>query len=71
MNTGARTSNAIARRNRTLTRAAAVGVPANLVALAALHAAWALGWRWPGGSDRECVETVGGSGVDIHSPPEI
>ena len=35
-----------------------VVVPAVLVALAALHAAWALGWRWPGGNDRAFAERV-------------
>lgn len=42
-------------------RAARIGgvlVPATLFALAALHAAWALGWRWPGGSDREFAKRV-------------
>jgi len=71
MNAGARTSGTIAEPSRTLTRAAAVGVPASLAALAALHAAWALGWRWPGGSDREWVETVGGPGAELPSPAEI
>ena len=33
-------------------------VSAVLVALAALHAAWALGWRWPGGNDHEFAERV-------------
>jgi hypothetical protein len=33
-------------------------VPAALAAISALHAAWALGWRWPGGSDAAFVERV-------------
>lgn len=33
-------------------------VPAALAAVAALHAAWGLGWRWPGGSDRAFAERV-------------
>jgi hypothetical protein len=40
------------RPRRGLGQAWGVAVPAVLAALAALHAAWALGWRWPGGSDR-------------------
>lgn len=43
-----------------MTRAATV-VPATLTALAGLHGAWALGWRWPGGSDRALAERVVGS----------
>jgi Protein of unknown function (DUF3995) len=39
-------------------RAGALAVPPTLVALAALHAAWALGWRWPGGDDRGLAERV-------------
>jgi Protein of unknown function (DUF3995) len=39
-------------------RAAGVAVPAVLVAIAALHAAWALGATWPAGSERELAEHV-------------
>lgn len=41
-----------------LTRVCRVAVPTTLTALAALHAAWALGWRWPGGSDQAFAEHV-------------
>lgn len=54
--------------NRTATSAAAVTVPAGLASIAALHAAWALGGRWPGGSDREWAETVGGPGAKLPPP---
>lgn len=36
--------------------------PAGLTVLAALHAAWGLGWRWPGGSDSAFAERVIGTG---------
>jgi hypothetical protein len=39
-------------------RAGAVAVPPALAALGALHAAWALGWRWPGSDDRGLAERV-------------
>ena len=39
-------------------RAGAMAVPPALAALGALHAAWALGWRWPGGDDRGLAERV-------------
>jgi hypothetical protein len=55
-------------RDRALTRTAATGVPATLAAIAALHAAWALGWRWPGGSDRALAETVVGPGAELPPP---
>lgn len=45
----------------------AVAVPSTLAGLAALHAAWALGWRWPGGSDRAFAERV--LGTDATEPP--
>jgi len=41
-----------------LGRAGAVAVPPTLASLAGLHAAWALGWRWPGGGERELAERV-------------
>ncbi len=50
-----------------LVSALGVAVPAGLGAIAALHAAWALGWRWPGGSDQDFAERVIGSG---ELPPE-
>ena len=37
-------------------RVAAVFVPVTLVSLGALHVDWAMGWRWPGGSDRAFAE---------------
>ena len=42
-----------------------VAIPAALSGLAAVHAAWALGWRWPGGSDRELAERVVGPGAEL------
>ncbi len=45
-----------------LTRVCGIAVPSVLVAIAALHAAWALGWYWPGGSERELAEYVLSSG---------
>jgi len=50
-----------------LTRSLGVAVPAALTGIAAVHAAWALGWRWPGGSDQAFAERVIGSG---EVPPE-
>lgn len=44
-----------------------VATPAGLAAIAALHAAWALGWRWPGGDDRELAERMIGAGAEL--PP--
>jgi hypothetical protein len=50
-----------------LTRPAAIVVPTGLGAIAAIHAAWALGWRWPGGTDQALAErVVGADGL----PPE-
>lgn len=56
-------------RHRTATTVATAGVPAGLASIAVLHAAWALGWRWPGGSDRELAETVVGAGAEL--PPRV
>lgn len=39
-----------------------VAAPAALTGIAALHVAWALGWRWPGGSDAAFAERVLSSG---------
>jgi hypothetical protein len=49
-------------------RPACLVVPAALGAIAAIHAAWALGWRWPGGSDKALAERVVGAGAEL--PPE-
>jgi hypothetical protein len=51
-----------------LFRPAAVLVPAALAAIAAMHAAWALGWRWPGHDDESLAERVVGAGAEL--PPE-
>jgi hypothetical protein len=50
-----------ARRRTAAQRLAQVAgaiVPGTLLALAGLHAAWALGCRWPGGDDRQLAEYV-------------
>lgn len=49
-------------------RPAGIVVPAALGAVAAIHAAWALGWRWPGGTDEALAERVVGAGAEF--PPE-
>ena len=49
-------------------RIGGVAVPVALTGIAALHAAWALGWRWPGGSDRAFADRVVGEGAAL--PPE-
>ena len=41
-----------------LARACGLAVPGVLIAIGALHAAWALGWYWPAGSERELAEYV-------------
>lgn len=51
-----------------LFRPCAVVVPVALAAIAAIHAAWAIGWRWPGGSDNALAERVVGSGAEL--PPK-
>jgi hypothetical protein len=38
-----------------------------MVALGGIHAAWALGWRWPGGDDAAFAERVVGNGAAL--PP--
>jgi uncharacterized protein DUF3995 len=48
-------------------RLAAIAVPGALVALGGIHAAWALGWRWPGGDDAAFAERVVGNGAEL--PP--
>jgi hypothetical protein len=49
-------------------RAARVLVPTALGAIAAVHAAWALGWRWPGGTDQALADRVVGAGAQL--PPD-
>lgn len=51
-----------------LLRPSAMLVPGMLAALAAIHAAWALGWRWPGHDDESLAERVVGAGAEL--PPE-
>ncbi|WTX00801.1 DUF3995 domain-containing protein (plasmid) [Streptomycetaceae bacterium NBC_01309] len=41
-----------------LARVAGRAASGTLAALAGLHAAWALGWRWPGGSDQALAARV-------------
>lgn len=45
-------------RSDALARACGVAVPSALLAVAALHAAWACGWYWPASSERELAEYV-------------
>ena len=52
-----------------LARLCGIAVPAAFVAVAGIHAAWALGWRWPGGNDREFAERVLGYGATEPPPP--
>ena len=56
------------RRPVALARISGVAVPVALTGIAALHAAWALGWRWPGGTDRALADRVVGEGAAV--PPE-
>lgn len=49
-------------------RPAVIAIPTALGAIAAIHAAWALGWRWPGGTDEALAERVVGAGAEL--PPE-
>jgi hypothetical protein len=48
-------------------RFAAIAVPGALLALGAIHSAWALGWRWPGGDDAAFAERVVGNGAELPS----
>jgi hypothetical protein len=48
-------------------RLATIAVPGALVALGGIHAAWALGWRWPGGDDAAFAGRVVGNGAEL--PP--
>ncbi len=43
-------------------------VPGTLTAIAGMHAAWALGWRWPGGTDQALADHVVGRGASL--PPD-
>ncbi|MBA3263316.1 MAG: DUF3995 domain-containing protein, partial [Thermoleophilaceae bacterium] len=45
-------------RSRAVARFSGVAVPAVLLAVAVLHAAWALGWFFPAGGERELAEHV-------------
>ncbi|NYI80257.1 DUF3995 domain-containing protein [Nocardioides panzhihuensis] len=51
------------RRTAARRRLSAVEIvgPVGLGGLGLLHAAWALGWRWPGGSDEAWAERLGGT----------
>ncbi len=53
--------------SRQAARMAGVAVPAALAGIGAIHAAWALGWRWPGGSDQALAERVVGHGASLPS----
>ena len=48
-------------------RLAALAIPGALVGIGGIHAAWALGWRWPGGNDAAFAERVVGNGAEL--PP--
>ena len=48
-------------------RLVALAVPGALLALGAIHSAWALGWRRPGGDDAAFAERVVGNGAEL--PP--
>jgi Protein of unknown function (DUF3995) len=50
---------------------AAVLVPTVLAAIAAVHAAWALGWRWPGHDDESLAERVVGAGAQLPAEPLV
>ena len=43
-------------------------VPGTLGSIAAVHGAWALGWRWPGGDDQALADRVVGAGTEL--PPD-
>ena len=40
-----------------------------LSTIAALHVYWAVGGLWPGGNERELIDTVIGDGAMTHMPP--
>ena len=48
----------VARRSGEPARVAGTAVPAALAGLGVLHAAWALGWRRPGGDDEAFAATI-------------
>jgi uncharacterized protein DUF3995/polyketide cyclase/dehydrase/lipid transport protein len=48
----------VPRPRRRLAEVSGIAVPALLASIAALHAAWALGWYWPAGSESELAELV-------------
>ena len=50
---------------------ARIVVPTALGGLALIHAAWALGWRWPGGTDQALAERVVGAGAALPAEPLI
>jgi Protein of unknown function (DUF3995) len=50
---------------------AAVLVPTALAAIGAIHAAWALGWRWPGHDDESLAERVVGAGAELPAEPLV
>ena len=52
-------------------RPAVIIVPTALAAIAAIHAAWALGWRWPGGTDEALGERVVGAGAELPAEPIV
>jgi hypothetical protein len=54
-----------------MVRPARIAVPAGLGATAAIHAAWALGWRWPGGTDAALAARVVGAGATLPRAPLI
>lgn len=45
------------------TRVLGIAVPAALTGIGAVHGAWALGWRWPGGTDQTMAERVTSTGT--------
>ena len=45
-----------------MVRPARIAVPTALGVTAGIHAAWAVGWRWPGGTDAALAERVVGAG---------
>jgi Protein of unknown function (DUF3995) len=61
------------RQGARLVRLSGLAVPTVLTGIAALHAAWALGWYWPAGSEQELAEHVLSSGererLDGELPP--
>lgn len=59
------------RAPRWLVRLGGIAVPTGLFGAAAIHAAWATGWRWPGGDDRAWADRVIGAGSDVPATPAI